>query len=88
MPALDAALAATRRAGIAFMVTGGGSLAVDAHEGFAADLERDSTALRAWAADYPFNPTVRSIPTIFIGAQKSEPSIDLKERPSERADLV
>ncbi len=28
------------------MVAGGGSLAVDTHEGFAADLERESTALR------------------------------------------
>src|SRR5712692_9325971 len=37
------------------MVAGGGSLAVDAHEGFAAGLGGDSTALHAWAADYRFN---------------------------------
>ena len=37
------------------MVAGGGSLAVDAHEGFAAGLGGESTALHPWAADYRFN---------------------------------
>ncbi len=55
MPALDAALAPTRRAAVALVVAGGGSLAVDAHEGFAADLGGESTALRLWAAAYRFN---------------------------------
>ena len=37
------------------MVTRRGFLAVNAHEGFAADLERESTALRLEAAAYRFN---------------------------------
>jgi len=37
------------------MVTRRGFLAVNAHEEFAADLERESTALRLWAVAYRFN---------------------------------
>ena len=54
MPALDAALAPTRRAGIALMVASRGFLAVDTHDEFGGDLKRESTALRPWAA-YRFN---------------------------------
>jgi hypothetical protein len=65
--ALGAALAPTRRTGIALVVAGGSFLAVDAHSEVG-DLERESTALRLWAAAYRFNPLCGLLAGDVVGA--------------------